>query len=58
MDREGVALMDVCVACGKPIFLGDPTPWIISLNRAWMHYSRRANRNHGAIHPSMLRGQR
>lgn len=50
--------MDVCVACGKPIFLGDPTPWIISLNRAWMHYSRRANRNHGAIHPSMLRGQR
>ena len=26
-----------CEECGKPIVLIDPTPNVISLNRAWVH---------------------
>lgn len=42
-------MSDRCVACGKLITTIRASNRIITLDRVWTHYSRRANRSHVAI---------
>jgi hypothetical protein len=48
-------MADLCAACGKPITTVRASHHVITLERVWVHYSRRANRSHRAIPTSMLR---
>jgi hypothetical protein len=49
--------MAKCVACGKEIVVVniDKMRGIVGLTKAWVHKSRRANRNHRAIPEEALR---
>lgn len=43
-----------CAACGKPITTVRASNRIVTLERVWTHYSRRANRSHAAIPEEMV----
>jgi ribosomal protein L34E len=48
-------MRDQCAACGRPIIAVKPNRPVITLDRVWVHVSRRANRNHVAIPESAIR---
>lgn len=47
-------MADLCAACDKPITTVRASNRIITLERVWVHYSRRANRSHRAIPPEAI----
>jgi hypothetical protein len=45
-----------CAACGKPITLVRASSHFLTLQKTWVHVSKRANRSHYAIPESALKG--